>query len=133
MLWPTMPLSELTAEADAEALAVSAPAPQVVFLDVQPWSAKEADLFDKMRAAMKLSKAQTKIIFANPSEIHQKGLELLTATSVIFFSPELATHAPPLGEDIFQITTFGPRELLQSPQLKKQSWDDLQKVMKKLN
>lgn len=121
MLWP------ISAEA-----ATRKKIPQIVFIDIQPWTRQEADLFEKMRAAMKLSKEQTKIIFTSPTELAQKSLELLTATCAVFFSPELATQAFVLPEETFVMTTFGPRELLPHPQLKKQSWDDLQKVMKKL-
>ncbi len=35
-----------------------------------------------------------------------------------------------LGKDVF--CTYHPRDLLQSPNLKKQAWDDLQRVMKSL-
>lgn len=114
----------------------------VVFVDSRPWNKQEAELFDKMRAAMKLSQAQTKILFAGPGEMTQKSVELMAATCVIFFSPELATQAQNTeilkslrenpSDGMLQMTTFGPRELISNPQLKKQTWDDLQKVMKKL-
>jgi hypothetical protein len=106
------------------------PSVAVAFIDIQPWSTAETALFEKMRSAMKLSRAQIKIIFTTPGEMTQKNQELSQAGCWVFFSPELATQAPKQGS--FAITTFGPRELLQNPQLKKQSWDDLQKVMKKL-
>jgi hypothetical protein len=129
VLWPQAlahaASEEVTVEPEKKSL--------VVFVDVQQWSRQEADLFDKMRAAMKLSKDQTKILFAGPGEMAQKSVELLAATCVIFFSPELATQAQSMGSDVLQMTTFGPRELISNPQLKKQTWDDLQKVMKKLN
>jgi len=127
-----LPVTAIDSAVDTADLSLPKFSPQIVFIDIQPWSKKEAELFDKMRAAMKLSSEQTKIIFASPGEMSQKGLELLTATCAVFFSPELAAQASGLSEDVFAITTFGPRELLLNPQLKKQSWDDLQKVMKKL-
>jgi hypothetical protein len=131
VLWPISAMETSSVESIGPAVARKK-TPQIVFIDIQPWTRQETDLFEKMRVAMKLSKEQTKIIFATPAELPQKSLELLTATCAIFFSPELATQSFVLPEETFVMTTFGPRELLPNPQLKKQSWDDLQKVMKKL-
>jgi hypothetical protein len=128
VLWP----EASTALTPASALAPQNKTALVVFVDSHPWSRQESELFEKMRAAMKLSREQTKLLFTTAEEIPQKSVELLAATCVIFFAPELAAQTGPLDDEVMRMTTFGPRELLANPQLKKQTWDDLQKVMKKL-
>lgn len=108
------------AEVEAEAARL------ILFVDQKPWSAKAQELFGKMRQAMKLENVQTEILFADQMSLADFELATLKAHTVVSFSPTLTTTIQ--NENLF--VTNGPEELLQKPELKKQAWDDLQKVMK---
>lgn len=88
-------------------------------------------LFVKMREAMKLTEAQVEILFAENMSNSELQIRALTAKEIVCFHPEIFERLKvQFSGNILQTT--GPSELIQSPALKKQTWGDLQQVMKKL-
>lgn len=88
-------------------------------------------LFVKMREAMKLTEAQVEILFAENMSNSELQIRALTAKEIVCFHPEIFERLKvQFSGNILQTT--GPSELIQSPALKKQTWGDLQRVMKKL-
>ncbi len=110
------------------------PAPeliQVLFIDQKKWSAATMDLFVKMREAMKLTETQVEILFAENMSNSELQIKALTAKEIVCFHPEIFENLKtPFSGNI--LLTIGPSDLIQSPALKKQTWGDLQQVMKKL-
>lgn len=105
---------------------------QALFIDQKKWSVAAMDLFQKMREAMKLSPEQIEILFAENLSNSELQIKALTAKEIVCFNSELfenlKAHYP---HNLTQ--TVGPMELLKTPALKKQTWGDLQQVMKKLS
>jgi hypothetical protein len=81
--------------------------------------AEEKDLLEKMVAALKIDLSNIKIVDAGPGTLIPNQYNFL-----IQFQnhPERANH-----ERI--LSTYSPRTLLKSPDLKKQAWSDLQKAI----
>lgn len=112
--------------AAAEPIFEPAPARLLVFVDQKPWSSTAKALFEKMKQAMKLQNIETETLFADQMSAADFQLETLKATAVISFCSNLSQTTQ--NENLF--LTISPEELLQKPELKKQAWDDLQKVMR---
>lgn len=94
------------------------------------------DLFDKMKAAMKLKNVQVLELDCtvdNRAELPSELAKLIQSRLVVVFS----SFPKDIGEFIIKgsgkwIETYSPSYLLEDPAAKKVVWNDLQKVMKEL-
>ncbi len=98
----------------------------VLFVDQKPWTASASDLFEKMKLAMKLENVETQTVFTDQMSAADFQLLTLKAHTVISFCEELSKSIQ--NENLFM--TVSPQKLLESPELKKQAWADLQNVMR---
>jgi hypothetical protein len=103
---------------------------QILFIDETPWSNAATELFQKMREAMKLSSDQISICFASQVSTSQLQVSALAADRVVCFSKKIFESLSIEANNKF--STFSPEELLKQPTLKRQTWNDLQQVMKSL-
>jgi hypothetical protein len=125
IVWPQMePVPEPVVESEP------APSVWVLFIAEKKWSAPAAELFKKMREAMKLTGDQVKILFANQASLPELQISALSAQRVVCFSKRLNEQIS--SDPAFKYVTFDPEELLAQPQLKKAAWEDLKIVMKSL-
>lgn len=117
----------------ADSTSASVPAEntlRVLFLADKPWSPKARDLFLKMREAMKLPEKQTRVLFASEMSWPEIEIAALSAERVVCFSENL--FAKIHVDSHLKFHTHNPEDLLSRPQLKKETWEDLKKVMKSL-
>ena len=88
-------------------------------------------LFKKMIEAMGIGLDDVRIYEYESSELESLVNDLELAGSVLSFAPELTQVLQTRAVRIANlVTTYGPRELEKNPQLKRQTWNDLQKLMK---
>lgn len=93
----------------------------------------QSALFKKMIEAMGIGLDDIRVYEYEPSELEALANELDLQVPVLSFAPELTQSLQSRASKIQTlVTTYGPRELEQNPQLKRQSWSDLQKLMKLL-
>lgn len=127
VIWPEAP-------AELEQQVVEVPparaAVQVLFVADKPWSLKAQDLFSKMREAMKIPESEVKVLFAAETSLPDLQISALSAERVVCFSPSLFQQIS--VDSQVKFLTHNPEELLTKPQLKKETWEDLKKVMKSL-
>jgi hypothetical protein len=121
LVWPEAKASEIPLPQAKESLLVLFVFPSAV-------GSKAQELFEKMREAMKIPSAQTRLVFAD--QMQPKDLQLLALTfrHAVCFSREIWQQLQ-VGEDS-KTCTHHPDELLQKPELKKEAWEDLKKVLK---
>lgn len=95
-----------------------------------------ADLFGKMKAALKLPEDKIlnlDCVLNERALVVAEFLKIAEVRCVLLFSrePEKLGQMQKLGEAIW-VQTFSPAVLLERPDLKKQVWSDMQKLMKEL-
>jgi hypothetical protein len=97
--------------------------PLLVLVDaLSSYSADEKDLLEKMLSALKIPQHQIQI--AELSE----GVQISALqTLVLCDAPETANSTAVTPTT--QITTYSPRVLLKKPQLKKTTWEEMQKII----
>jgi hypothetical protein len=83
------------------------------------YQAEEKDLLEKMVAALKIDLNNIKIMDAEAESLEQNRYDFL-----IQFQ-----NNPERGDRERTLSTYSPRTLLKSPELKKQAWSDLQKAI----
>ena len=91
----------------------------VVVEDLSTYSAEESDLLEKMVAALKLDASLIKIVDLKNSTTVSSDFK------IYFTDRELSVG----GTEANQVSTYSPRVLLKKAILKKQAWNDLQKVI----
>src|SRR5690349_2900679 len=96
---------------------------QVLFLAEKSWSPKALELFQKMREAMKLDEASTRLVFADQVTESHWQVMALSAERVVCFSKPLFESLN-LDSDL-KTLTYDPELLLKKPDLKKAAWEDL--------
>lgn len=101
----------------------------VIFLDEEKWTEAELDLFEKMRSAMKLSSADSRVIFLSAEQVSEREIEFLAADYIVSFSAEVTKGLAKTHDQVPSITTVSPRTLIKNPGQKKQAWEDLKLVM----
>ena len=101
---------------------------QVLFVDDKPWAPQASDLFQKMRAAMKLTAEQVEVLFLDQVSKADLQMKALVSSAVVNFSQDSLKEIP---ADI-QFQTISPSRLIDNPALKKEAWLELQKVMSAL-
>lgn len=116
-----------------EILVQQTPAPttsRIIFLDEKGIRTAEGkDLLEKMIGAMKLDEGEYKILEIDISEI-STNLELLEAAqTTMSFSKTLTSFITNNFPRINLESTFGPEELLKKPELKREVWESLKKIM----
>lgn len=116
-----------------EILVQQTPAPttsRIIFLDEKGIRTAEGkDLLEKMIGAMKLDEGEYKILEIDISEI-STNLELLEAAqTTVSFSKSLASFISNNFPRINLESTFSPEELLKKPELKREVWESLKKIM----
>lgn len=111
--------------------AVISPSIEVLFIDDKKWSTAASDLFQKMRDAMKLSPDQIEVLFAESSALSDIQIKSLQAHQIVSFSQDIYNALKTEFADQI-IQTVGPEILLKDSSQKKQTWGDLQQVMKRL-
>lgn len=104
--------------------------PRIIFLDEKSVRTPEGkDLLDKMIGAMKLEANEYKTLEIDLSEI-SANLELLeSAQTTVSFSKSLTTFIENNFPRIRLESTYGPEELLKKPELKREVWESLKKIM----
>jgi len=105
-------------------------AAQVLFIQDRAWSPAAAELFHKMREAMKLTSEQVTVVFADQVSASELQVAVMAADRVVVFSKNVFQALNKEPENKF--VTHSPEEMLQRPDLKKQAWEDLKQVMKSL-
>jgi hypothetical protein len=83
------------------------------------YQAEEKDLLEKMVAALKIDLNNIKIMDAGAEYLEENRYDFL-----IQFQ-----NNPERGDRERILSTYSPRTLLKSPELKKQAWSDLQKAI----
>ena len=102
---------------------------KVLFIDEKPWSKEATLLFRKMEAAMKLDPSQVTVIFESEVSAPELQLQALTYPAVVFFSEKNFDKI----EASQKFMTSSPEQMLKHPELKKEAWAILQKVMSSIS
>ncbi len=103
---------------------------RVLFVAENVWSPQALELFQKMREAMKVEESECRILFATQTSIPELQISALAAQRVVCFSERLKAQLQ-IPENVKHLT-HDPEELLRQPQLKKETWEVLKKVMRSL-
>lgn len=107
---------------------VSAEPKAVLFLLEKELSAPAQELLQKMILAMKLKEGSFEILSTSGT-----GLDLHRVQSNYRQVVQFTDSTNALQQEEGFISTWSPEVLLLRPELKKRTWDDLQKVMKRLS
>lgn len=104
--------------------------PKLTIIDLpSPGGLANVEMFQKMMTAIGFKKADFEVIESLPSELTHWSEKLDEANNILSFSDELS-------EQITQkekLTTLkGPRDLLENPNLKRQTWTGLQDLSRKI-
>lgn len=93
-------------------------------------SLTESALFKKMMEALKLDLSEIRVFEFEVGELNTLEDDLVFSAPVLSFSTEATQwlQARPVPPAVL-ISTFGPRDLEPNPQLKRQAWNDLQKLI----
>lgn len=103
---------------------------KILFVCSESLSVDAQELFYKMVAAMKLEKNQIELVNCHQKSLIDFEIEILSCQAVVFFTDEaLDWKQLAQSESFFNVQAFGPEYLLKNPQYKKQTWEQLQKVM----
>lgn len=121
LIWPEAKAPEPTSATTTESCLVLFVVPS----ELQP---RSQELFDKMREAMKLPATQTRLVVADQMSLKDLQLLGLTARHVVCFSKDLFAQFQ--AEEMAKSLTHHPDELLKRPELKKETWEDLKKVIR---
>lgn len=103
----------------------------ILVIDANPWSGAAEELFLKMLTAMKLQKADIQIVFIDQVSANELATRALASRYVICFADKIAEDFGIEEKDFTK--TISPAILLKKPELKRQAWEDLKKVMENLN
>lgn len=102
----------------------------VLFVADQPFSPRAKELFEKMRDAMKIPNQQCKLLFVSHASSAELQVSAFAAEHVVCFSKATFEQIP--ADHAARFVTYSPEVLLSRPELKKEAWEDLKKVMKSL-
>lgn len=105
---------------------------KVSFIDESPWSSAAFSLFDKMREAMNLKTEEVQVLFLDQTSLPQICTQVLNSKQIMCFNENVMQQLSQAFSENIQ-KTFSPELLIKKPELKKQAWQDLQDLMKKLN
>ena len=86
--------------------------------DLSTYSAAESELLEKMIAALKMDPKSLRLVELAQAAAIQRG-----------FTVEFCDQTSGVATSTLQ-QVYSPRTLIQKPNLKKQAWDDLQKVIR---
>lgn len=102
----------------------------VLFVAERPWSVAATELFEKMREAMKIPNQQDKVLFLSEAGAAELQTSALAAEHVVCFSKAIFDQIP--SDHPARYLTHSPDVLQSRPQLKRETWEELKKVMKSL-
>lgn len=88
-------------------------------------------VFEKMRQAMRLVDSESKVIELSPAELALYEKQIPECMVVVSFSDKHSHYLKLQRPDLVVINTVHPMSFSDSPQLKKQAWEDLRLAMDK--